>query len=785
MPAQRTGIGVVNIHDNDPSAQSIEINSNSFSGNTISVDYNQLKGHVLNPLDNLEGTLGNLETTESNLGNVDQVLVDSSESNNHHDHTQIQIVNSTADSGHSEGTLIRLSDGSVVSTLIDNSQIVSASSLPTTSSQAVKRQLNASSSSPMVTKVIITKNPNSSQPQAVPIQLNPSSLQSLQHGQTLTFNQSMAPAVNVVPQSAQTPTKTITISQQGIMSPQKQYFALPVSSPKPGITKIPISPAKTPTKITMIPVTVGKSPQRIAPASGVSVLSKSLSDSATYTAVPVSSGPTMITLSPSKVFKQGTVVQNVQQRPGQIQFQPNQAITINKPQTQGGVRQVAIPLSSMQNIQGSKVQYVRLVAPSQQGQTAGIKTSLASLVQGKQIFTTSGAHPLTIQQAGGQQMKITLPVQSNHPRPVIAQGNTQTVQRILLPAGPNQMQLRAVPSSLGQIQSSGVSSISNLSNLPPGTTILSSGNSGSGQGFALVPTLLSQMSQQQQQATVQVRPMTSQATVISQPLQNRQEFIPIASNNPVLSASVANSARNNNSTDGAIEPTGARPRKPCNCTKSQCLKLYCDCFANGEFCNNCNCNNCANNLVHEEERSRAIKSCLDRNPMAFHPKIGKGQIGNGNRRHNKGCNCKRSGCLKNYCECYEAKIMCSNACKCFGCKNFEESPERRTLMHLADAAEVRVQQQTAAKTKLGSQISGVPSKPPTSTATGERLPYTFITSEVAEATCACLLAQAEESERMKMPPVVQERMVIEEFGRCLLQIIESANKTKELIIFAE
>lgn len=49
--------------------------------------------------------------------------------------------------------------------------------------------------------------------------------------------------------------------------------------------------------------------------------------------------------------------------------------------------------------------------------------------------------------------------------------------------------------------------------------------------------------------------------------------------------------------------------------------------------------------------------------------------------------------------------MCSNICKCVGCKNFEESPERKTLMHLADAAEVRVQQQTAAKTKLSSQIS--------------------------------------------------------------------------------
>ena len=70
-----------------------------------------------------------------------------------------------------------------------------------------------------------------------------------------------------------------------------------------------------------------------------------------------------------------------------------------------------------------------------------------------------------------------------------------------------------------------------------------------------------------------------------------------------------------------FEPSGVRPRKPCNCTKSQCLKLYCDCFANGEFCFNCNCNNCFNNLQHEEERQKAIKQCLDRNPNAFKPKV--------------------------------------------------------------------------------------------------------------------------------------------------------------------
>lgn len=108
--------------------------------------------------------------------------------------------------------------------------------------------------------------------------------------------------------------------------------------------------------------------------------------------------------------------------------------------------------------------------------------------------------------------------------------------------------------------------------------------------------------------------------------------------------------------DTSLESNGIRPKKPCNCTKSQCLKLYCDCFANGEFCYLCNCMNCFNNIQNEEHRQRAIKNCLDRNPHAFRPKIGKAKDNSGEvaiRKHTKGCNCKRSGCLKNYCECYE------------------------------------------------------------------------------------------------------------------------------------
>uniref|UniRef100_T2MC30 Protein lin-54 homolog n=1 Tax=Hydra vulgaris TaxID=6087 RepID=T2MC30_HYDVU len=216
-------------------------------------------------------------------------------------------------------------------------------------------------------------------------------------------------------------------------------------------------------------------------------------------------------------------------------------------------------------------------------------------------------------------------------------------------------------------------------------------------------------------------------------------------------------------------------KKPCNCTKSQCLKLYCECFANGEFCNNCNCRICFNNIAHEVERSKAIKSCLDRNPYAFHPKIGKGKIkGDTERRHTKGCNCRRSGCLKNYCECYEAKILCSTLCKCSGCKNFEESADRKTLMQLADAAEVRVLQQNAAISKLDTEMKVL---------NGETQCFkdkiSFITEDVSKLTCDILLARAQEAEFLNEDEVQIEHSVLEEFSRCLNQIIDKTNGFKK------
>jgi len=59
-------------------------------------------------------------------------------------------------------------------------------------------------------------------------------------------------------------------------------------------------------------------------------------------------------------------------------------------------------------------------------------------------------------------------------------------------------------------------------------------------------------------------------------------------------------------------------------------------------------------------------------------------------------------------------------CRCFGCKNYEESQQRKTLMHLADAAEVRVLQQVAANSKLSTPAVDRPLNRATSTVEGRR-----------------------------------------------------------------
>ncbi|KAM5248447.1 tesmin [Ctenodactylus gundi] len=202
------------------------------------------------------------------------------------------------------------------------------------------------------------------------------------------------------------------------------------------------------------------------------------------------------------------------------------------------------------------------------------------------------------------------------------------------------------------------------------------------------------------------------------------------------------------------------------------LSGYCDCFAHGDFCNNCNCNKCCNNSRHEMERFKAIKACLNRNPEAFQPKIETGRLGDAKPRHTRGCHCRRSGCLKNYCECYEAKIMCSSMCKCIDCNNYKESPERKTLQQIPSYVETGEFEDSHHVSPRN--LSGLPRF------RKDRQPSSCISREVVGAVCACLLARAEEAEKECCSKSVAEQMILEEFGRCMAQILHVEFKSKGL-----
>ena len=113
-----------------------------------------------------------------------------------------------------------------------------------------------------------------------------------------------------------------------------------------------------------------------------------------------------------------------------------------------------------------------------------------------------------------------------------------------------------------------------------------------------------------------------------------------------------------------------KEEKGCNCKQSKCLKLYCECFGKQNFCSKfCHCFNCLNK--HGENlRDSAINIIKKKDPDTFGPKIK-------NDKYKNGCNCRKTQCMKKYCECFGNAILCSEICHCINCKNIVKIEKER------------------------------------------------------------------------------------------------------------
>ena len=104
--------------------------------------------------------------------------------------------------------------------------------------------------------------------------------------------------------------------------------------------------------------------------------------------------------------------------------------------------------------------------------------------------------------------------------------------------------------------------------------------------------------------------------------------------------------------EGETSQAKTKRKTGCTCKKTNCIKMYCECFSVGKQCTSeCACFGCQNHGQNE-----GLLEKVKQRSMA-------------NRHQGKGCNCKKTNCQKKYCECFNAGLPCTENCNCNNCHN--------------------------------------------------------------------------------------------------------------------
>lgn len=123
-------------------------------------------------------------------------------------------------------------------------------------------------------------------------------------------------------------------------------------------------------------------------------------------------------------------------------------------------------------------------------------------------------------------------------------------------------------------------------------------------------------------------------------------------------------------------PDQNKKKAKCKCKNSKCLKMYCECFATGNYCKDCSCKDCHNIPEYKEESQKAKEHIVLKDPECYQRRVLFLKKASGISIETKdikiSCNCKRTQCKKKYCDCLKAGLSCGASCTCVECRNRQE-----------------------------------------------------------------------------------------------------------------